>query len=433
LSSTGTTYSYGGGTAAADALTARVDEALVRLSARLDEAVVELQMEVPRLKQENHSQRMGIENISNQQETFATRAEELEKDLAAETQSRRDLEKALGALERRLSEEVEARHELEKALGLDLRELVGMELERMRESVMREMRERMDGQKVLREEVQLQQASLMRLTTRIDDSMVEVRTELPRLSQETASLKGELGKLFESHRTLEARVEGVERNVLEETEARQDGEERLLRDTSEYVRHETGRLDDRLLEFRQLAEEQRARMEGTYMDLKAAHECVEQLAREAGGTREAVDLMSVQLRAAQERSEQQAHDSYERLCSQLRAVQSQTNHVVASLERKMLDLDADLRSWVDSKTADFSSDAAAVGRINSVDSALRKEMSAQTLTNQHLLNQITHNSERWCQLQSKFDELLVEVQNNVGNGVSIASLSSSSSHLHPPR
>lgn len=105
----------------------------------------------------------------------------------------------------------------------------------------------------------------------------------------------------------------------------------------------------------------------------------DRFARETVEMRGALDLLSAQLQTSQDKGKFQ----------------------VADLEKKL----AEMHSRVDT---------AVVNRINSLDGALRQEMSERVSVIQEVLDTGTHNSERWCQLQAKFDELLIEVRK--GNG-----------------
>mmetsp|Transcript_87901 Transcript_87901/g.246906 ORF Transcript_87901/g.246906 Transcript_87901/m.246906 type:complete len:639 (-) Transcript_87901:110-2026(-) len=103
------------------------------------------------------------------------------------------------ALERGLAEVVEAQNDSERGLGKELRDLIKTEIEGAREMMMREMRERMDGQKVLREEAHLQQQALASFTSRVDEVMIELRTELPRLGQECVAIRSEMEQIASMH------------------------------------------------------------------------------------------------------------------------------------------------------------------------------------------------------------------------------------------
>mmetsp|Transcript_85185 Transcript_85185/g.237807 ORF Transcript_85185/g.237807 Transcript_85185/m.237807 type:complete len:581 (+) Transcript_85185:34-1776(+) len=407
----------------ADALTARVDEALVRLTERLDEAVVKVRTEVPRLQQEDESQRAMLTDMSKEHDALAARVE---------------------ALERNLIEETESRSELEKALGKDLREYVNYELERMRDTVMREMRERMDGQKVLREEMQLQQGSLMRLASRVDESLVELRTELPRLGVDVATQKAVIDQVAEQFALLAGRVEAVETGLADETAARTLSEQAFGKETREQISREAECLVAQLTDLRDLLEEQRKRMDATQADLKAAHENVDQLAQDAASQRDFVNSMSTQLQETQAATDEKLQRAKEQLTSRLVLAEQKGEHDRSVGEQRLDALDSQLRAWTDAKFRESETglhswvESAVICRVNALDKTLRKEMADRATINQQVLDKITHNSERWCQLQSKFDELLVEIHmkaipsTTAGSHVSVAgsgdhtSLSSSS-------
>jgi len=104
---------------------------------------------------------------------------------------------------------------------------------------------------------------------------------------------------------------------------------------------------------------------------------------------------------------------------------------VSGLERALVELDDGLRGWADKRVGECESviqhwvEATLSGRINAMDKSLKKEMTERASTHDQVLDMITHNSERWCQLQAKFDELLVQVQkNNLSSFVSAGSIGS---------
>jgi len=182
-------------------------EELLQLRQRLAEALDEL----ANLREESTALRAGMDGaVANN----ALRAEVLEKGLA---------------------EEIEARCELERGLGKDLRNFVKSEMEHAREMMMREMRERMDGQKVLREEVQLQQAALASFTGRVDEAIIELRTELPRLGQENAMIKAEFERLAQQCACHIERMEALERSMAEEAQERCVGLKSLNKEFREHL------------------------------------------------------------------------------------------------------------------------------------------------------------------------------------------------------
>lgn len=466
------------------------------------------------------------------------------------------------ALERGLADEVEARTELEKGLGKDLTEFVKTEMEQARETVMREMRERMDGQKVLREEVQLQQQALVSFTGRVDEVIIELRTELPRLGQEQATVKADLAGNVERLSAALERVTALERGVAEEGRERksmvkasekelrelQERESQVMasqlselrrqfdelgarteaadaalgKELNERVATESENMLGQMAELRKAANEQRLRSDVSHNllnkdlrdhvaaeserlgkavgDLRRAMDDLGGRADEAQKTmgrdlrehvaveckdlrermaleREQLDAQLEELRRqlsdagsrmdtsqntlsndlheyvateaermdtrlsefqhlldelggraedvrgeardAHTRAEQVALDVEEsqktisRLDGKVQAVQDQCSQQATDLEKRMVEMDGAMRSTMDTTIQETKSglhswvDATVVNRVNSLDRGLRTEMAERSTAVQQLVGKVSHNAERWCQLQAKFDEVLV--------------------------
>jgi len=481
------------------------------------------------------------------------RTKMLEQGLAEDANTRKDTARALEELGKDLAEESEARTDLEKALGKDLREYVSLELDRMRDTVMREMRERMDGQKVLREEVQLQQGSLMRLTSRVEESLVELRTEVPRLSQENLSQSADIAKTSELLASSIVRIDCLDKGLVLEARTRKESEGSLAVELREYCAKGLKRADEQFEDLQHALAEERSRLTTSRVELEqvrvdleqerverksalenstklwsSAHEenslkfadfetmvalwqdgLQESLARltaelktseeqsdrrlcdgmetlrkqlqdlagktadQFGGLqkqcadsdttfrgaleeteqilREELVQSSGQARAAQDEQGQQlcsiddtvaglletarkaaettsngflsarqdgrqyVDNSIEPLLVRLQAEQEKSSQQFTSQEKAMVTLDVKLQSWTCEKTSELEMslkswvDSTAVTRINSLDGTVHKEMAERSSSNQQILDKITHNSERWCQLQSKFDEILLQV------------------------
>lgn len=343
----------------ADALTSRVDEALMRLTLLVDNAMTELRTELPRAHQQIERQQTELERLQEEQlrsaaNSFA-RIEALEHSLSNETGMRGEREKvqkqALDLLEKNLAEETEARCELERALGQstqELREHVALEVEGTREMGMREMRERMDGQKVLREEARLQQQALMGLTSRLDDVLIELRTEMPSLRQETVVQKAELEKVGSAQASGAARIDVLEKSLAEEARRFHEAERALSADLRESI---------------------------------------------GADMLESQKRMDAQLRLLKDSSVDQA----EMFSRKLVATEASTRDFA---ESKVFECEASLRSWVETTT---------VNRVVELDRTMRKEMTERAGAIKDVLGKTAHNAERWSQLQAKFDELLIEV------------------------
>jgi len=353
----------GSGNRGVDLLTARVDEALVRLTLIVDTAMAEMRAELPRARerierQQAELQRLSLEQTRNNEEqsrgtaNCCARIEAFAHNLANETVLRVEAEQAqkqaVELLERNLAQETEARCGLENALGKDLREHVALEVEGVREMAMREMRERMDGQKVIREEAQLQQQALMGLTTRIDDALIELRTELPSLKQDSAAQKAELEKISSAQLSSAARLELVEKSIAEESRRLRDAEQALSADLRETLE---------------------------------------------GQVREFQKSFDAQLRLLQDSSRDQA-DMFARKLGEAEAATRDLTDI------KIRECEASMQTWVETSAGT---------RLTELDRVLKKEMTDRSRDIKEVLDKTSHNADRWAQLQAKFDELLIEV------------------------
>jgi hypothetical protein len=88
-------------------------------------------------------------------------------------------------------------------------------------------------------------------------------------------------------------------------------------------------------------------------------------------------------------------DALDRLAGQHDLVQETSKTHDADVDRKL----SSMQAWVESSV---------VQRIAALDTALRKETTERSTTFKQALDIGSHNAERWGQLQSKFDELLIE-------------------------
>jgi len=474
-------------------LASRVNECLEQMPTRIDEATSEFRADMTSVRAEMRA-------LSEASASCLVRTEVLEKSLKEESSNlAAAIKTSSQALKQDLSDQIveglagQRAHGQELAeelrnLGRDLREQFQQELERLRDSVMREMRERMDGQKVLREEVQLQHNSLLRLTSRVEESLVELRTELPRLSQDQISQQQEIQRIQEAiggaqGGGLQAKTDQLERshreqrdhNLAVEADLRQELREMHLEATShdqqisslkERVATEYKLLqeavDEQRNELKLGFDEQSQSLEKRSRELtQALDERSEQLRSESSqssshlneeirraeqSVRELVQAAETQSTEAlaglqkklenvcddQWRSELEARESLQlRVQSEAQEAKEQLQSQVTGLERALVELDDGLRGWADKRVGESESmihhwvEATLSGRINAMDKSLKKEMTERASTHDQVLDMITHNSERWCQLQAKFDELLVQVQkNNLSSFVSIGSIGS---------
>lgn len=349
---------------------------------------------------ESLERQLGVQRVDREkgielQALLSSRVLLLEQNLSQETQARYDLETSLttkadterlevmlrasisrvDVLEKSLTEEADTRYEADKAMNKDLCEQIDSEIERLNETVLREMRERMDGQKTMREEVQVQQQCLMRLTPRVDEAFIELQTELPRVREELRLQKNLWDKFAEEFGETVLRMEKVETDLSEEVNTRRDAARALSHEVREQFRAEASRMDSQVSLVQKLQEEFRSYAESTRLDVRAARDMVEHLADDVGQARETVDRLGGQVRSAQEHRVAQTADVEKRLST--------------------------MQSWLES---------AVVSRINEIDLALRREMTERSSVTKQVLDAGAHNSERWCQMQSKVDALLLDVQ-----------------------
>lgn len=340
-----------------------------------------------------------------------------------------------------------------RSMGHDLRDQLNQEVERLRDSVMREMRERMDGQKVLREEVQLQQGSLMRLTSRVEESLVELRTEIPRLGQEQTTLRDDFQRLQEAvgingHGGLQARLDQCERMLKEQKEqqmAVENGLRQGLEDVSKIVNDQSTGLQKALDDSRQLLEKLDEQKE---VMLKSIQSLRDEQSERAAAWQESMDKGQSSLRKLLEAAEnnerlaiegvnrrldelsellESADDEVQKslsiqIQSESQDIQSHMRQQLDSMERSIVELHDGVRHWADRRISESSSatqswvEASVVNRITALDKMVKKEMIDRSSANEQILGMITHNSERWCQLQAKFDEILVYIQKGSSAG-----------------
>merc|ERR1719247_1586810 len=121
----------------------------------------------------------------------------------------------------------------------------GSHIAQVQELSMREMRERMEGEEVLR-----LQEGLVRVTGRVDEALIELRSEMPRIRQEIATKTTELEKVDLVQNQILARVDALERGLAEETAARYGAEKSQTQDMRESVAAEVQRLNSAIVETR---------------------------------------------------------------------------------------------------------------------------------------------------------------------------------------
>lgn len=349
------------------AMMLRLEEGLARLTSRVDAALADLQADLARLREgaardqasctvrlDTLEQRLGAGE--REHATCSSEVRSLERSLAAVRES---CTAQAEAFERGLAREAEARSELEKALGKDMREQVAVESERVHATVMREMRERMDGQKLLRDEVQFQQQSLTRLTSRVDEAFVELREELPRLAQENASQKAEMDKMANLQASHLLRTEALEQSIAEEAGARCRSEKALSEDLRKLVTADTVRMRTQVAELQQQLEDLRAATDSSGVSIKSLQDRLDGVAQEVRG---GLQTSSTELEELREDTVQQATKLQRRLAESEAEVRS-------ALDSKVLEAEVGLRSWVDS---------AIVPRVASLEGALRPKVAERS-------------------------------------------------------
>lgn len=453
--------------ASMETLAMRVNETMEQIPTLLDEANAEFRADTSSLRAEFRA-------LSEASVSCLVRMEVLERSLKTQTDS----------LSAELSEKIvdglagerENRQELAeemRTLGRDLRDQFQQEMDRVRDSVMREMRERMDGQKVLREEVQLQQGSLLRMTSRLEESLVELRTELPRLSQEQTGQREEMQRIHEAIGTsgqggLQSRADKLERLLNEQREQRLAAEADVRQELRELLQNDAARHDQQLVNFRDNLKEQQDKLEQALdrhraefqkgLDVQATaaekqnsdlqqaleekakalrSEISDQALSASGELQKSVDSLKQLAENAESKQadvaaglrtrfetacdEQRRNESdargalHQKLQSESQELKDQLQQRFNGLEREIVELDDGLRSWSEKRISETEEsvqgwvEANVSARIVGMDKSLKKEMGERASTNEHVMDMITHNSERWCQLQAKFDEVLVQM------------------------
>merc|ERR1712063_191686 len=111
----------------------------------------------------------------------------------------------------------------------------------------------------------------------------------------------------------------------------------------------------------------------------------------------------------------EAQETVEQFGKRMVDLQEQSSQQTADVERQIMELKMGLQGWTEGKLLESENglhtwvEAAAINCVNQVDRTLRKEMTERSAAIQQVLDRVANNAERWGQLQSKFDELLMEV------------------------
>lgn len=383
----------------ATSLASQVSEALQQFTQRVNDVLAELRAELPQIRQESVTGMVELQKSTDTMQGALSlhihRIEALEQELGEEKEARRaagnEQAQSLDDLKISFADECEARSDMEKQLSKHFHDQLSSEVDSVRDMMMREMRERMDGQKVLREEMQIQQQALMRSTHCLDEALIELRTEVPRLGQELVAQKGLSDKLTESHSSTSGRLEDLEAKSMQQFGDLRESARFAIKEQEERLDQKAVALAAEIADLRGRLDEHRTRADATNADVRAAREAAEALAREAADRRKAFDGLSSQLRASQDQNDKQASD-FDSKVSTLEADLRTTTQL------GLTDMEQSLRGWVEMQ---------AMKRISSLEQALRKEMTDRTATTQQVLDKISKNAERWCTMQDKFDEIMV--------------------------
>jgi len=280
----------------------------------------------------------------------------------------------LDSIDKAVAEEVDNRIGGDKTVSKELGDQISAEAQRLNDTVLREMRERMEGQRTLREEMQVQQQALMRLSPRIDEAFIELQAELPRISQDVRSQKSVAEQMAKSIADAAMRVDQCEKGLADEVGARAAATKAVARDVRELVDSEASRTDTQLLAMQKKLQQE-----------ILAH--VESTGQAAISTRALVDRVVTDV--------SDARDGLDRLVGQHDLAQEANKTREADVDRKL----SSMQAWMESSV---------VQRVATLDAALRKETTERSTTFKQALDIGSHNAERWGQLQSKFDELLIE-------------------------
>lgn len=389
----------------------QVQEGLARLTSRFDSNVGDLQTEVTWLRNEVQAKADATSACETRLSALERRVNESEEEQAACLSRVRALEHALeqGLAELRaaaarqgdelcagLADEAEARCEAERMLSKELRDQAASEAERAHAVVMREMRERIDGQKNIRDEVQFQQQALVRLQTRVDEAFVELRAEIPRLHQETSANHADIDKLSENHQTMALRVEVAERGLAEEAAARRAGDRSVEENFREQTADQAARLSAQVADVRQLNEQVSGRVNGSIANMSSMVERLDRIEQEVADESQGLQRLSRQLSNLQDDHHSRSQDLQKKIA------ESEAD-VRGALETKHIDLEVDLRGWV--KSSVLSRVEKLDGEMRDLDLGLRGWVNSSVLSRVETLDGELRHTE--SNLQSQIDLAVV--------------------------
>jgi len=366
--------------------------------AQVQSAIQEVQEELPRLRQDDAAQVADIRALAEKQDQIIAEfrdqciaeqhgREALTKEIHRSAQDLEallrkcdsDSQARIAQLERGLSSEEAERRDSHEKLTQTFREQLTQEAERLQAScmrlestIMREMRERMDSQRTLREELQVQQQALVRLSPRVDDLLMELRAELPRLTQEFSMLKANLDRTEDTLGVSVARLEQLDQTLSEETTTRAANHDTLARDLGNKLAKETSTLSNHVAALQTAQLKLQDGVDNAKANAADAAEKADALRQEAANMRELQAQTSAQLQLLRDGTEEQ----FESVKEELRS----------------------FREWTDTEI---------VSHIGTLDNTVKREMSERKEVSKEIDARLSKNSERWCQLQAKFDDILL--------------------------
>jgi len=244
-------------------------------------------------------------------------------------------------------------------LGSEARGAAQQSSDLVHAAVVREMRERVDAQRELRDEAQFQQQALVRLASRMDEVAAEVRAELPRLGQEHLSQGASMVELGAAQAKMLARLDSLEQDLAQEASARAASEqavERSLLALGEEARQrldsETSQLRTQIAGLQDIAEACRSRGEAHETGVRSAHELVEQLAGEVASTRSAMGARTDAASAAGEEAMATMARLRDEVKQEVQASHKQITQQIMDLLRTITEAEDGTKDWVTSKISE---------------------------------------------------------------------------------
>mmetsp|Transcript_87908 Transcript_87908/g.233362 ORF Transcript_87908/g.233362 Transcript_87908/m.233362 type:complete len:209 (-) Transcript_87908:115-741(-) len=167
----------------------------------------------------------------------------------------------------------------------------------------------------------------------------------------------------------------------------------LGKDLRDYVALEAERMAAEITGVKRLQDDLGVRADAAQNDGLAVQEQVDQLSHALSEARSNLIRLGERLEEAQGQNSQQANELEKKI--------SETDGSLRScIEACIRETKTSFHSWVETNV---------VNRVTSLDRGLRTEMDERSSAIQQVVSKVSHNAERWCQLQAKFDEILVEM------------------------